>query len=59
MTTRTTLLLAGLAVLAGALLTTNWDPIRAVLYVLGWAAVAALLIWNDRRHRPRQEDTNA
>ncbi|MET8776862.1 hypothetical protein ABZV58_17815 [Nocardia sp. NPDC004654] len=60
MTTRTALLLVGLAVFGVALLTTNWHPIRAVAYLAGWALVAILLIWNDRRNRARQrENTHA
>ncbi|MET8649032.1 MULTISPECIES: hypothetical protein [Nocardia] len=49
MTKRTAGLLTILAALTIALLSTDWHPVRACLYLLGWVAVAALLTWNDRR----------
>ncbi|WP_216906550.1 hypothetical protein [Nocardia noduli] len=51
MTKRTVGLLTILAALTIALLSTDWHPVRACLYLLGWAAVATLLTWNDRRTR--------
>ncbi|WP_433657829.1 hypothetical protein ACQPW1_39115 [Nocardia sp. CA-128927] len=39
----------GLAVLALALLFTNWNPVRAVIYALGWIVVTALLVDAERR----------
>ncbi len=39
----------GLAALALALLLTDWNPIRAAIYVLAWGLVTAVLFYAERR----------
>lgn len=59
MTKRSAMLLFGLAAMLVGLLSTDWHPLRAVLFLLGWIGVAVLLVWGDKHIHTRPGDPPA